>query len=42
MVAIEAGGDLLIERRVGDHVAGDLLEREAVERLRREGCSAEE
>ncbi len=33
MVAIEAAGDFLIERGVGEHVAGKLLERELVERL---------
>ena len=33
VVALEAGGDELIERRLGEQVAGDLLHRERVERL---------
>ena len=32
MVAVEAGGDLLVERRVRQQVAGELLDRELVER----------
>ena len=28
VVAVEAGGDLLVEGGVGQHVAGDLLDRE--------------
>ena len=32
MVAIEPGRDLLVERRTREHVAGDLLQRELVER----------
>ena len=32
MVAVEAGRDLLVERRAGQQVAGELLDRELVER----------
>ena len=31
VIAVEAGGDLLVERGVGQHVAGDLLDGELVE-----------
>src|SRR5262245_27821024 len=38
MIAVEAAGDLLFQGRVGQQVAGDLLNRELIEGLVRVEC----